>query len=168
MKPCITFFFYFYHYQFGKSPFAFGPTVTPANGNVQHHLNGNGPEYHHHQHHHGEWPPAPTSLPSMGGVGGDMRGASPAKDSPGHSNRNSAASSDSGRGFSTGHIDVKVRVKEHFYLVRFVCEMPFTLSNLGVKVKFEYETDQIRSSTCSRVLSRSTTCSRIWIRSLTK
>ncbi|KAH9505217.1 hypothetical protein Btru_058980 [Bulinus truncatus] len=123
---------------FGKSPFAFGPTVIAANvGSGQHYYpssgNANGgslPDYqpqqqqphhtqqHHHHHHqqqlqqqqqqqHGEWTPAPTSLPALGGVGADMRGASPAKDSPGHSNRNSAASSDSGRGYSTGHTDAK-------------------------------------------------------------
>ncbi|GFN87262.1 caskin-1 [Plakobranchus ocellatus] len=39
----------------------------------------------------------------VGCESGNMRGgASPARDSPGHSNRNSAASSDSGRGYSTG------------------------------------------------------------------
>ncbi|BFZ02753.1 hypothetical protein BsWGS_05792 [Bradybaena similaris] len=90
--------------QFGKPVFAFGPTVSASGG-------GPDSQPHHHRHHHlqhnGEWPPAPTSLPALGGIGGDMRGSSPAKDSPGHSNRNSAASSDSGRGFSTGHSDVK-------------------------------------------------------------
>ncbi|XP_055874760.1 caskin-2-like isoform X4 [Biomphalaria glabrata] len=116
--------------QFGKSPFAFGPTVIAPNGSNQHFYasNGNGPiqEYHHQQQHppyhiqhhpqHGEWPAAPTALPAHGGVGADMRGASPAKDSPGHSNRNSAASSDSGRGYSTGHTDAKFLQPTHNFI----------------------------------------------------
>lgn len=54
---------------------------------------------------HGEW-----QAPVAGaGPGGDMRAASPTHNhSPAHSNRNSAASSDSGRGFSTGHLEPKV------------------------------------------------------------
>nr|KAG5713412.1 hypothetical protein BaRGS_024960 [Batillaria attramentaria] len=58
---------------------------------------------------HAEWAgPVPGA-----GPGGDMRASSPGKDhihnhSPASSNRNSAASSDSGRGFSTGHIEPKV------------------------------------------------------------
>ncbi|CAL1530621.1 unnamed protein product [Lymnaea stagnalis] len=90
--------------QLGKSPFPFGQTVIPTSNGPYYSGNGTIPEY---QQHHGEWPPAPTSLPPMGGLGADMRGVSPAKDSPGHSNRNSSASSDSGRGFSTGHTDAK-------------------------------------------------------------
>ncbi|KAL5018515.1 hypothetical protein ScPMuIL_004237, partial [Solemya velum] len=43
----------------------------------------------------------------LNSVGGDMRSSSPCKDSPTGSNRNSATSSDSGRGFSTGHLDPK-------------------------------------------------------------
>ncbi|KAH9505219.1 hypothetical protein Btru_058991 [Bulinus truncatus] len=135
-------------FPFGKSPFAFGPTVIAANvGSGQHYYpssgNANGgsiPDYqpqqqqqqqqphhiqqHHHHHQqqlqqqqHGEWTPAPTSLPALGGVGADMRGASPAKDSPGHSNRNSAASSDSGRGYSTGHTDAKVGLDPELILI---------------------------------------------------
>ena len=108
--------------QYGKSPFAFGPppgnTVT-TNGPTTPNgiLGGSGDnngcisaypghptafQYgpgtdwlpHQHQHQH----------PLAGGEGGgNMRGgASPARDSPAHSNRNSAASSDSGRGYSTG------------------------------------------------------------------
>ena len=38
----------------------------------------------------------------------DMRSPSPCKDSPAGSNRNSAASSDSGRGLSTNYLDPKV------------------------------------------------------------
>ncbi|XP_055955084.1 caskin-2 isoform X2 [Patella vulgata] len=49
---------------------------------------------------HGEW--------SNYSMAGDMRGSSPAKESPANSNRNSAASSDSGRGFSTGHVEHKI------------------------------------------------------------
>lgn len=108
--------------------------MIAPNGSNQHFYasNGNGPiqEYHHQQQHppyhiqhhpqHGEWPAAPTALPAHGGVGADMRGASPAKDSPGHSNRNSAASSDSGRGYSTGHTDAKVRA---FNLRADVCKV---------------------------------------------
>lgn len=90
--------------QLGKSPFAFGQTVIQAPNGPYYNNNGTIPEY---QQHHGEWPPAPTTQPPMGGMGADMRGVSPAKDSPGHSNRNSSASSDSGRGFSTGHVDAK-------------------------------------------------------------
>ncbi|XP_041363793.1 caskin-2-like [Gigantopelta aegis] len=41
-------------------------------------------------------------------LAGDMRAPSPAKDSPANSNRNSAASSDSGRGISTGHLEPKI------------------------------------------------------------
>lgn len=109
--------------QFGKSPFAFGPnlgsTVTtngpstpngylsaiadnngciPAlAGNQPAFQYGPGTEWlsHHHQHQ--------NHLAGIEGGGNNMRsGASPARDSPAHSNRNSAASSDSGRGYSTG------------------------------------------------------------------
>ncbi|GFR58688.1 caskin-1 [Elysia marginata] len=108
---------------FGKSPFAFGPSpgstvttngpTTPNGflggsgdnngciaaypGNPVAFQYGQGTDWlpHHHQH----------QYPLAGGEGGgnNMRGgASPARDSPAHSNRNSAASSDSGRGYSTG------------------------------------------------------------------
>ncbi|CAG5126424.1 unnamed protein product, partial [Candidula unifasciata] len=96
---------------FGKSLFAFGPTLSAGNNNsaYSHPPSGCGQEQQLKRHllHNGEGSPAPTSLPPPGGVCGDMRGSSPAKDSPGHSNRNSAASSDSGRGCSTGHADIK-------------------------------------------------------------
>ncbi|KAL8610495.1 hypothetical protein ACOMHN_060415 [Nucella lapillus] len=67
------------------------------------------------QHHGGEWP-GPGGAGLVAGGGGDMRGVSPGKEhvqpchshSPAHSNRNSAASSDSGRGVSTGHLEPKV------------------------------------------------------------
>ncbi len=58
--------------------------------------------------HAGELPP--PSYTSLQAGPGDMRASSPGKDthSPIHSNRNSAASSDSGRGISTGHLEPKV------------------------------------------------------------
>ena len=68
---------------------------------------GCGPEQH-----GGEWA-GPVAV-GAGPAGGDMRANSPGKEhvqhnhSPAHSNRNSAASSDSGRGVSTGHLEPKV------------------------------------------------------------
>lgn len=47
----------------------------------------------------GEWS---SSLPAFAG---DIRNAGHGKGSPTNSNRNSGASSDSGRGYSTGHLD---------------------------------------------------------------
>ncbi|XP_070183018.1 caskin-2-like [Littorina saxatilis] len=69
--------------------------------------------------HGGEWA-GPLGVGPVGAgpaAGGDMRAHSPGKEqqqhvqhnhSPAHSNRNSAASSDSGRGVSTGHLEPKV------------------------------------------------------------
>ena len=50
--------------------------------------------------------------PSYQNTSWDMRSASPCKDSPAGSNRNSAASSDSGRGLSTNYLDPKVSQSE--------------------------------------------------------
>lgn len=73
--------------------------------------NVNGRPYDNHNHvgehnlhnHHGDW-----ASPTPYSIVGDLRTASPAKGSPTNSNRNSAASSDSGRGYSTGHLEPKV------------------------------------------------------------
>ncbi|XP_060083037.1 caskin-2-like [Ylistrum balloti] len=85
-------------------------THTQYSSNPESH-NVNGRPFDNHNHvgehnlhnHHGDWAsPTPYSIVS------DLRTASPAKGSPTNSNRNSAASSDSGRGYSTGHLEPKV------------------------------------------------------------
>ncbi|KAK3090288.1 hypothetical protein FSP39_010658 [Pinctada imbricata] len=57
----------------------------------------------------GDWSGIPTSLM------GDGRNNSPLKGSPSNSNRNSAASSDSGRGYSTGHLEQSNHKHSHSY-----------------------------------------------------
>lgn len=58
--------------------------------------------HHHSNHnHHGDW----SNFTPYSGLNNDIRNSSPT-----NSNRNSAASSDSGRGYSTnGHLEPKVR-----------------------------------------------------------
>lgn len=90
---------------------------------------GGGPEQH-----GGEWA-GPVAV-GAGPAGGDMRANSPGKEhvqhnhSPAHSNRNSAASSDSGRGVSTGHLEPKVVTvsSHHFLLGNILCPLPRQLA----------------------------------------
>lgn len=56
--------------------------------------------------HGGDWSYVPYSVAS------DMRATSPSKGSPTNSNRNSVASSDSGRG--TGHLEPRVSIILHY------------------------------------------------------
>ncbi|XP_062615346.1 caskin-2-like isoform X2 [Saccostrea cucullata] len=81
----------------GGSAFTFSPPQTYRLYNTSSE-NLNGRIVNHNGEQVGEW----SSLPAFAS---DIRNAGHGKGSPTNSNRNSAASSDSGRGYSTGHLD---------------------------------------------------------------